>query len=144
MVLHLLRGVGVDFIGRATRKIDGRRRVRRLGLKDWEVQWRRPQRRSAFLSAEQWSQMPEFLTLRVVRGSLWRPGFRVRQVTLVTTLLDAQLYPAEQLLGGLRAALALCCCDPEKLTGRVTYSLHLLRELGREIRTLDGSAVYRK
>jgi hypothetical protein len=41
------------------------------------------------------------------------------------------------------AALALCCGDPEKLTGRVTYSLHLLRELGREIRTLDGSAVYR-
>ena len=41
------------------------------------------------------------------------------------------------------AALALCCCDPEKLTGRITYSLHLLRELGREIRTLDGSAVYK-
>ena len=41
------------------------------------------------------------------------------------------------------AALALCCCDPEKLTGRVTYSLRLLEELGREIRTLDGSAVYR-
>ena len=38
------------------------------------------------------------------------------------------------------AALALCCCDPEKLTGRVTYSLRLLEELGREIRTLDGSA----
>ena len=24
------------------------------------------------------------------------------------------------------AALALCCCDPEKLTGRITYSLRLL------------------
>jgi NAD(P)-dependent dehydrogenase (short-subunit alcohol dehydrogenase family) len=41
------------------------------------------------------------------------------------------------------AALALCSCDPEKLTGRVTYSLHLLRELGREIRTLDGHEPYR-
>lgn len=40
------------------------------------------------------------------------------------------------------AALALCCCDPEKLTGRVTYSKPLLAELGREIRTLDGSAAY--
>jgi NAD(P)-dependent dehydrogenase (short-subunit alcohol dehydrogenase family) len=37
------------------------------------------------------------------------------------------------------AALALACCDA-KLTGRVTYSLELLRELGREIRTLDGRA----
>ena len=35
------------------------------------------------------------------------------------------------------AALALACCDA-KLTGRITYSLDLLRELGREIRTLDG------
>ncbi len=38
------------------------------------------------------------------------------------------------------AALALCVCDA-KLTGRVTYSLELLREIGREIRTLDGRAV---
>ena len=37
------------------------------------------------------------------------------------------------------AALALANCDA-KLTGRVTYSLDLLRELGREIRTLDGRA----
>jgi NAD(P)-dependent dehydrogenase (short-subunit alcohol dehydrogenase family) len=37
------------------------------------------------------------------------------------------------------AALALATCDAA-LTGRVTYSLPLLRELAREIRTLDGSA----
>jgi NAD(P)-dependent dehydrogenase (short-subunit alcohol dehydrogenase family) len=35
------------------------------------------------------------------------------------------------------AALALACCEA-KMTGRITYSLDLLRELGREIRTLDG------
>jgi citronellol/citronellal dehydrogenase len=38
------------------------------------------------------------------------------------------------------AALALVVGDPEKLTGRVTYSLRLLEELGREVRTLDGRA----
>jgi NAD(P)-dependent dehydrogenase (short-subunit alcohol dehydrogenase family) len=38
------------------------------------------------------------------------------------------------------AALTLCACDPEKLTGRVTYSRPLLEELGREVRTLDGRA----
>jgi citronellol/citronellal dehydrogenase len=37
------------------------------------------------------------------------------------------------------AALALSVCGPE-LTGRITYSLDLLRELGREVRTLDGRA----
>jgi NAD(P)-dependent dehydrogenase (short-subunit alcohol dehydrogenase family) len=38
------------------------------------------------------------------------------------------------------AALALATCDAS-LTGRVTYSLPLLRELAREIRTLDGESV---
>jgi citronellol/citronellal dehydrogenase len=38
------------------------------------------------------------------------------------------------------AALALVTGDPEKLTGRITYSLRLLEELGREVRGLDGSA----
>ena len=39
------------------------------------------------------------------------------------------------------AALALSCCAPS-LTGRIAYSLPLLRELGREIRTLDGANPY--
>jgi NAD(P)-dependent dehydrogenase (short-subunit alcohol dehydrogenase family) len=36
------------------------------------------------------------------------------------------------------AALALVSGDPEKLTGRVAYSLRLLEELGRPIRSLGG------
>ena len=40
------------------------------------------------------------------------------------------------------AALALVTGDPEKLTGRIAYSLPLLEELGRPIRTLDGRRVY--
>jgi hypothetical protein len=38
------------------------------------------------------------------------------------------------------AALALCSCDPATMTGRVAYSLRLLEELDRPIRTLDGRA----
>jgi NAD(P)-dependent dehydrogenase (short-subunit alcohol dehydrogenase family) len=36
------------------------------------------------------------------------------------------------------AVLALCECDPRTVTGRVAYSLPLLVELGRPVRTLDG------
>jgi citronellol/citronellal dehydrogenase len=36
------------------------------------------------------------------------------------------------------AALALATVAPEEFTGRVTYSLRLLEELGRRIHTLDG------
>ena len=40
------------------------------------------------------------------------------------------------------AALALCSGDPARLTGRVAYSLRLLEEIGRTIRTLDGRALH--
>jgi len=36
------------------------------------------------------------------------------------------------------AALALATCDPRQLTGRITYSLSLLVELGRPVYGLDG------
>jgi NAD(P)-dependent dehydrogenase (short-subunit alcohol dehydrogenase family) len=36
------------------------------------------------------------------------------------------------------AALALCTADPERLTGRITYSLQLLHELDRPVRDLSG------
>jgi len=47
----------------------------------------------------------------------------------------AMIEPVEAMA---EAALALVSGDPEKLTGRIVYSLRLLEELGREIRTLAG------
>jgi citronellol/citronellal dehydrogenase len=38
-------------------------------------------------------------------------------------------------------ALALATCDPAKLTGRILYSGPLLTELGRPVRSLDGTEV---
>jgi NAD(P)-dependent dehydrogenase (short-subunit alcohol dehydrogenase family) len=42
----------------------------------------------------------------------------------------------------VEAAIALCTGDPRALTSRVAYSVPLLSELGREVRSLDGSARY--
>jgi NAD(P)-dependent dehydrogenase (short-subunit alcohol dehydrogenase family) len=39
------------------------------------------------------------------------------------------------------ATLALCVGDPKVLTGRIAYSLSLLVELGRPVRTLDGASL---
>jgi NAD(P)-dependent dehydrogenase (short-subunit alcohol dehydrogenase family) len=47
----------------------------------------------------------------------------------------ANLEPMETLV---EAAIALCTCEPQTLTGRVCYSLSLVRELGLPVRTLDG------
>ena len=43
--------------------------------------------------------LPGTLLLREVRYGIGRPGFRTRQITLVTTLLDAAVYRADELAG---------------------------------------------
>jgi hypothetical protein len=115
IVIYLLQrlGLGVDLIARSGRKVDGRKRKTRLGRNDWLVQWRKGCTRSLLLCAEQWKAVPPELTVRIVRGSLWRRGFRVRQATLVTTLLDPKLYPAQQILQAYlrRWRLELCFND---------------------------------
>jgi len=74
------------------------RRGKRLGKHDRLVVWRKPydwERR--YIPLKLWKCLPAELSVRIVRFSLRRPGFRTRSVTLVTTLLDPELYPAEQL-----------------------------------------------
>src|SRR3954454_5303144 len=51
------------------------------------------------MTAEQYAALPAELIVRELRYHTGRAGFRVRQVTLVTTLVDAELYPLEELAG---------------------------------------------
>jgi len=119
VVVGLLHQLKIDFIGRSFRKVDGRKRLRRLGRNDWLVQWKCTPKRSAILTTDQWAEFPKELTVRIVRGSCWVKGFRVRQVTLVTTLLDPKLYPAEQILQAYlrRWALEMCFDDLKTTMG---------------------------
>src|SRR5439155_10282152 len=70
-----------------------------LGQNDRLMLWRRPWawQRPRYLPMAIWKLIPEQLSLRVLRFTLQVPGFRAQAVTLVTTLLDAQAYPAEEL-----------------------------------------------
>lgn len=113
VVVARLQGLGVDFVGRTTRRLDGRRRSARLGKDDWLMTWAKPARPSAWLALAQWAGLPAQLTLRVVRGRVASKGFRVRHVTVVTTLLDPALYPAEAILQAYlqRWRLELCLDD---------------------------------
>jgi hypothetical protein len=49
------------------------------------------------MTAEQYALLPQEIIVRELRYRTGRAGFRVREVTLVTTLLDAELYPLEDL-----------------------------------------------
>jgi hypothetical protein len=74
------------------------RRGKRLGKNDRLVIWRKPNNwERRYLPQRLWKCIAPELTVRILRFSLRRAGFRTRSVTLVTTLVDSQLYPPEQL-----------------------------------------------
>jgi hypothetical protein len=97
-----LWGRNVDVVFRH----DGKRRVdwgqgRRLGKKDHLVLWSKPAR-PRWMSPRAYRRIPDTLGLREVCIPVTQPGFRTRQVVLVTTLADAQLYPKEELAAAYR------------------------------------------
>lgn len=85
----------------------------------------------------------EFYASGIAVNSL-SPVAAVLTAAVYATGADKWLTPAmiEPVEAIAEAALALCSGDPAQLTGRIAYSLRLLEELGRPIRTLDGRALY--
>jgi hypothetical protein len=73
------------------------RRGKRLSHDERLVQWHKPCQRASTIAAAEWALLADVLTLRLVRCRLALPGFRTRQVILVTTLLDSKLYPPSAL-----------------------------------------------
>jgi hypothetical protein len=73
------------------------RYVRRLGRFDQLVEYSKPKDRPTWMDPETYAQLPDTLLLRELR--YWTPqrGHRTRVITLVTTLLDPNAYPADDL-----------------------------------------------
>jgi hypothetical protein len=63
-----------------------------LGVHDQLVTWLKPKTCPSWLAKETLAALPEALVLREVRYGIGTPGFRTRQITLVTTLLDPEIY----------------------------------------------------
>jgi hypothetical protein len=73
--------------------------LRGLGATDQVVALFKPEERPDWMTAEQYASLPAELVVRESRYRTGRAGFRVRQVTLVTTLVDGELYPLVELAG---------------------------------------------
>lgn len=121
VILALLGGVGADLLARVptnSRRVDFRR-GRRLGRGDRVVRWRKGEHLVDWLNAADWAALPEEMEVRLVRAPVRQRGFRTRQLTLVTTLLDPQLYPAAELLAAYarRWRLELCFDDLKTTLG---------------------------
>lgn len=99
-VIARLRQRGVEFIGRnhQARKNDFRC-GKKLGPNERLQIWRKPRQQPALsrLDAQQWAQLPEQMEMRIIRvKGPDRDGKRTTRY-LVTTLLDAQTYPCEEI-----------------------------------------------
>jgi hypothetical protein len=100
------------------RRISDFRQGRRLGKDDHLVTWDRPAR-PAWMSEEQYDQIPETLTLRELRFSVTAPGRRTETITVVTTLTDPKAYPAKDIVAlyGLRWNVELDIRDIKQTLG---------------------------
>ncbi|MHC5542761.1 IS4 family transposase, partial [Singulisphaera rosea] len=67
------------------------------GDSDQVVVWYKPRSKPSWMTAEEYGALPEEITVRELRYRVEVPGYRVRDITLVTSLLDASEYPAEAL-----------------------------------------------
>jgi hypothetical protein len=67
------------------------------GPADQVVAWSKPKGRPTWMSERDFAALPDEVAVRELRYRVEVPGFRVAEVTLVTTLLAAAAYPASAL-----------------------------------------------
>src|ERR1019366_3467907 len=71
--------------------------LRRLGPNDQVVRYFKSKDRPRWMTPEQFAGLPESIEVREIRYRVKQKGFRVKEVLLVTTLLDPVEYPAAEL-----------------------------------------------
>jgi hypothetical protein len=72
--------------------------VRTLGKEDQIVEYFKPPHKPDWMTEAQWTAVPESIEVREIRRVVKRHGFRPITVTIVTTLQDPSLYPADELI----------------------------------------------
>jgi len=71
--------------------------VKRLGKCDQLVKWFKPESPPKWMTREAFDNLPEELLVREIRCRISDRTSRVHEVTLVTTLLDPERYPANEI-----------------------------------------------
>ena len=102
--LWTLKQRGVDCVSRLNRAIRTAdfRRGKRLGKDDHVVRWQKP-KSIRHLDRETFRKLPSYLEIREARVRVTQPGFRTKQIVVVTTLLDPKATTLEDLARVYRA-----------------------------------------
>jgi DDE family transposase len=129
-----------------------------LGVEDHIVEWTKPER-PAWMSVGEYAALPATLRVRELRLKIGVAGFRVQELVLVTTLLDAELYTAAELgalfrqrwnieldLRAIKSVMqmdVLRCETPEMVRKEVWVHLlgyNLIRKLMSDAAAVQGCA----
>ena len=111
----------------------------RLGKQDLLVTWKRNHwgktRQASWMSKRRWFELPKQLTLRQIAFRITRRGFRTRWAWIITTLSDAQAYPAQELveLYSKRWRIEVCFRDLKQTLGFRQLRSKKLDSVRREI-----------
>jgi hypothetical protein len=137
--IALLHRKGVDVVARLHAG-----RSEKTGI----VEWKKPPRPQNGWNKTLWDELPESLTVRLIRFRITLPGFRTQTVVLATTLLDEVAYPDEVIIALFRRrwSAELCfrdikttlgmdvlrCCSPEMVEKEIwmqVFGYNLIRAL---------------
>jgi len=91
---------GVDSVVTVARRkpITASESIKILGENDLLIQWDKPSKnQKSSYSESEWEALPKTLKLRQIKITVNEPGFRTRGFYIVTTLLDANKYPASDI-----------------------------------------------
>lgn len=96
--IALLQQRGVDVVFRKhQRRHSDFRRGKRLGKHDHLITWQKPKQRPSWMDRETFDALPEELALREIKFTIIEKGKRSKEIILITTLLDADVFIKEEL-----------------------------------------------
>jgi len=72
--------------------------IKSLGREDQLVEYFKPKQKPLWMSRKEYESVPKSIIVRELRRTVCRPGLGKVTLTMVTTLLDAEKYPAGELL----------------------------------------------
>lgn len=87
--------------GKKLRRIE-RERLRRCGRLDQVVRWLKPKEKPRYMSQQDYDAVPMTIEVREIKRTVRLACGKSQTIVVITTLLDPQQYPAEDLLEVLK------------------------------------------
>ena len=133
-----LQSLNVDLVARLsirTRKVDFAKASKRFDPQDGLFFWRKPVKVSPLLSLLQWQDLPKGIPVRIISRRIVKKGFRTTELTVVTTLLDPELYPADEVFAAYlkRWRMEMCIDDLKTTLGMEMLSCLSPQMLAKEL-----------